>query len=165
VDEIPELPKPEPEGLMEHPIDINEFLNAKNRFLIYSAPDGEPRLRFDSLDDELYATGVAILSAPWNKKALEMLKLILEGVRLVTDFKKKNFDGVIRVEKYLQQTISRNKADAQKELSWLPIAERWKLPGETERGQESMDDLRKEIQGIKPTPEEPPQEPFKDTLF
>jgi hypothetical protein len=145
VDEIPELPKSEPEELVEHPIDLNEFLNAKNCFLIYSAPDGEPRLRFDSLDDELYATGVAILSAPWDKKALEMLKLILEGVRLVTDFKKKSFDGVIRVEKYLQQTISRNKAEAKKELSRLQIAKRWKLPEETERVQVTSDDLRREI--------------------
>lgn len=101
-DEIPKLPQPLPHELKEENVSYEEFENATCRFLLYEGMDKEPKVRFDKLDDTAYANYVAVLSQPWNAKAYEFLKLVLEGVRLVTQHKKKSFETVIRVEKFIQ---------------------------------------------------------------
>jgi hypothetical protein len=106
-DEIPHINEPHPYELKWHEMEWEEFANATNRIMIYTALDGEPRIRFDHLGDDSYANFVAIVSQPHNKKFQEFLKLGLEGVRLVQVEKKKSFQQAIKVEEVLKKAQPR----------------------------------------------------------
>lgn len=98
-DEIPKLPEPLSHELKEEELLYREFLSSKCRFILFEAEDGEPKLRFDKLNAAAYANYVAVLTVPYNKKAYEFLKLVLEGARLLLQQNKKSFEMAVRIEK------------------------------------------------------------------
>lgn len=101
-DEIPKIIVPLPHELGTHEVEWDEFANSTNRIFIYTAPNGEPRIRFDHIGDDSFANFVAIVSQPYNKKFYEFLKVCMEICRLIIEDKKKSFQKAIKVEEVLK---------------------------------------------------------------
>jgi hypothetical protein len=71
--------------------------------LIYNDEEGIPTLRFDALHDTFYSTFLAVMSRPENNDAFEILKLCMEGTRLVKEENKRCHQNAMRVAEYIKK--------------------------------------------------------------
>jgi hypothetical protein len=103
-DEIPELPKLDPQQLyyMDREETAKEFLESNDSIIIYESKEGETRILFDDISQNLYCCLVTSLCQPHYNKLYEFLKLAIEGARLLRKQTKNDHKKVVLISKYFK---------------------------------------------------------------